>query len=1145
MSVIKANDDETPLPFAHGIEVELQVIKRNGSWIRGEEILDIFDKLVSNAKAFLDNKIRTSRVDSVKRKYRQSTQTEEGERGSRIVASYDGPDGRTGEYTLIGHDPNVTSLTWILEVATPPCTSIEELAWWTQTLVAISYDSLPKDARAILISTGLNPTQEYLRNLSFGEHHHILSPGVREEVKIAVYNMIRNFIPHLIAISVNSPFENKKPTDDVSVGDDDVTRTPRCRRSIRLLKNTTQLGPTNEFEFIPYLRSSDKEGFARHVNRGNARMVDLYPFTDYGTIELRVIDTQLSVPRRVGIALILQALALKAKRMIEAGEQIPDPGAKVLAANRSSAVSAGLWGPFRPMDETGTEFAQIYNHLIKDDGTIDKTRRNRFVGDAVASMFYLIRNELEELDIVDNPFMQPIMVSVFGSELSRPRTTGADLQLDVYAKSGMNMVALMKSLADITRECCTNWLFDPLEGTPHLPTWLCWWKGLEPEIVAVVDRVFAGQEAEFVLTLRNSSPRSLDNLTVSCTIEDTDRNVSEQSIVSISSIDRGQIHVERIVFQTRKDVTAYNIIVAIGLGGKQINLSSTINTYWMRVQVRPGTTTQFADGQTPVLFSGSIETNYPETKVVSCSVAVVSLSKESVLAETQQSLRIEGGEIVLFEDSDLPRLVVPAAAFQGVERCALRIGLDDEQGNEVASSISRPFYVGFVKKEPQLVLDADLRSVYNPGDLIMGEVELFSQGREFGDAAELRVEFLADSGTTREISRIGISEVVGKSARFTWRVPQLDADDLESRSGLIRASVLEHDDRITSVESSRFQIDHLEVMLNVDSLRSPDSSHIGGKISGWLRVRRNTEYGDPGTLTMSLVFPNGEEQVVVTQSVKQGRNLSLAYGPIIVPKPKSMKDPASVTLVAKLSYNGTVLDQRSAEIALMRGPEAEIARIAFAGVPAFVVPDEAISPTVQVTNTTGKTLDYELSVEIQSIGGSETLLTRQVKLSPEEAKMFPIPFRVPLGAEMSTAHLRAIVRHSDLTTEKKDRLRVKAIENPLFSVDFSIHRETGEDVPGLVARLTPVEINAQITSPRDGMEDLSIVLRVMSRREVIKQFQRPFPDSSAESNEVKIRWITPAVDIVTGYYLEAVILQAERALPDRAVSQDRKQFTVY
>ena len=86
-------------------------------------------------------------------------------------------------------------------------------------------------------------------------------------------------------------------------------------------------------------------------------------------------------------------------------------------------------------------------------------------------------NELEELKAIDNPFLQPILISIFGSELVEPKTTGADFQLDVYAKSDMNMVVLLKQLSAITRECCTNWLYDPLDGTPKLPTWICWWKG--------------------------------------------------------------------------------------------------------------------------------------------------------------------------------------------------------------------------------------------------------------------------------------------------------------------------------------------------------------------------------------------------------------------------------------------------------------------------------------------------------------------------------------------------------------------------------------------------------------------------------------------------------------------------------------------
>ncbi len=695
MTDIVPEKGEMHLPFVHGIEVELQVIKKDGSWIRGEDILTIFDRLIANAKALLDKKIQTARVESVKRKYKHSSQTEEGERGSRVVVVYDNPKGKPTEFTLLGHDPNVTSLTWILEIATPPCTSLEELAWWIQTLIAISYESLPKEARAILISTGLNPAQEYLKNLSFGEHHHILGPDVSDKIRLAVYNMFRNFIPHLIALSVNSPFENKKPTDTVEIDEEGRTRAPRCKRSIRLMRNTTQLGPTNEFEFIPYMVQPDKEAFARHVNRSYARMVDMYPFHRLGTVELRVFDTQLSIPRRVGIALILQALALKAKRMIEQGEKIPDAGAKSLAANRASAVSAGLWGPFRQGTETDNpEFMHLYNYKVDDDGATDGRRRNRFMGDAVTSMLYLIRNELEELDVVDNPFMQPLLVSVFGSEIVPPRTTGADFQLDVYAKSEMNMVVLLKSLADITRECCTNWVYDPLEGTPKLPTWLCWWTGLEPEILTDIEQLFAGQEAEFVVSLRNTGDRPLLNLGVEFTIEDSDRNAVHEGIRTVPEISTGQIHSERIVFQTTKEVTAYNIIVTITLAGKQIHLTGTMNTYWMKANIRPGTTTQFSDGKTPVLYKGDIETNFPESTDVIVDIAVIAPSKERVLAIVTDKLRVESLDTLLFDQTSLPPIVVPTDASHGVERCILRLNLVDAEEDERVQRELAPVLIG-------------------------------------------------------------------------------------------------------------------------------------------------------------------------------------------------------------------------------------------------------------------------------------------------------------------------------------------------------------------------------------------------------------------------------------------------------------------
>lgn len=1133
---------EMELPFPHGIEVELQVIKKDGSWIKGENILDVFDKIVASAKGLLDKKIRASSVASVREKYGHSSQTEEGERGSRVVATYKDPSGNSKEYTLLGHDPNVTSLTWILEVATPPCTTLEELAWWVQTLIAISYESLPKDAQAILVSTGLNPTQEYLRNLSFGEHHHILSPSVSEKTKIAVYNMIRNFIPHIIALSVNSPFVNKAPSDEITVDGEGRVRAPRCKRSIRLFRNTTQMGPTNEFELIPYIVDANKEAFAKHVNRSYARMVDMYPYTDYGTIELRVSDTQLSIPRRMGIALILQALALKAKRMTERGESIPDVGAKTLASNRASAVSAGLWGPFHPSDGA-EDYHKIYNHKIADNGEINNSRRNRFLGDAIVSMFYLIRDELEDLNIVENPFMQALLASLFGSDFSLPRTTGADFQLNVYAKSDFNMVVLLKQLAEVTRECSTNWLYDPIEGTPHLPTWLCWWKGLEPEIVTDTDRTFAGQDVEFSILIRNSTGRRMDNMSVTYAVEDLDRNPVDNNILAIPSIEAGEIHVSTITFSTRKDIAAYNVIAEVGFAGRLINLASTINMYWMKALIKPGTTTQFADGKTPVLFKSEIETNYPTNSHVTCDIRLLAPSIEKVITGLTGTFEIEGGEITVLDSTSFPPLLIPPDAAEGVERCVLQMSLLNEDGYEIAECASKPFYVGFVRRGPQIVIDSDLKSSFTPGEYLTGNVVVSDKNKALEQSARLHIEYCADSGQIIEIENLTSEEFLDNEISFQWRIPQIDEGDQSDRVGKIRARIVMRGKEITTSESDRFSIENITTRVNIDSLRTPKRSHIGGKISGWLRIRRNTEQGDPAFLTMSLIFPDGEEQVILRQPVKQSKNLSLAFGPLTIPAPKSSLVPKSATLCATLSYAGLEIDRRTAQIDLVGGPPSDIARINFIGLPGFVVPDQIVQVTTQIESNMGKTKQCELEIELESIGGNTTILSRDLELDIGKPKMIPVPVRIPLGAEMSTAHLKAFLRSENESYSHSQRFKVKAIENPFFKISFSILNETGEEVPGLVARLSSVEIVTRVESIREGMANLKLHLRVMSRRDIIKEFEIPL--GSEKESVLKVKWLTPPIDVVTGFYIDAVISQNGHQLPGRAIEVIKKQFTVY
>jgi hypothetical protein len=279
--------------------------------------------------------------------------------------------------------------------------------------------------------------------------------------------------------------------------------------------------------------------------------------------------------------------------------------------------------------------------------------------------------------------------------------------------------------------------------------------------------------------------------------------------------------------------------------------------------------------------------------------------------------------------------------------------------------------------------------------------------------------------------------------------------------------------------------------------------------------------------------------------VKQSKNLSIAFGPIIVPAPRVNVDYRTVTLVATLSYAGVEVDRRSTEVSLLGGSHMDIAQIEFVGLPNFTSPDELIQPTVQVTSNVEKQQSCVLTVELESVGGNRELLSQELDLNPGKERLFPIPVRIPLSAEMSTAHLRATLRCGDRSYEKKQRFKIKAIETPLFKIGFSIRNESGEEIPGLVARLSPIDIVATLESLREKIRDLTLSIRIMSRQDIVKEFEVSLPDPDAKTNVIRVNWLTPPIDVVTGYYVDAVVLQSGRPLPARAVELVRRQFTVY
>ncbi|MCK4848080.1 MAG: hypothetical protein KAT16_03570, partial [Candidatus Heimdallarchaeota archaeon] len=127
---------------------------------------------------------------------------------------------KTIKVNVFGPDPNISQITWLLELVTPPCEYLEELSFWVDTLYAAALHGLSKaKIKTALLPIGLNPMEKRVRSgLTCGEHIHI---GVPSYLRAPIYNMLRNYIPHLIALSTSSPFLNKQPSSKIILKEKD------------------------------------------------------------------------------------------------------------------------------------------------------------------------------------------------------------------------------------------------------------------------------------------------------------------------------------------------------------------------------------------------------------------------------------------------------------------------------------------------------------------------------------------------------------------------------------------------------------------------------------------------------------------------------------------------------------------------------------------------------------------------------------------------------------------------------------------------------------------------------------------------------------------------------------------------------------
>lgn len=483
------------LLFSHGMECELAMLDPQGQLPSGDRMLDIFKNVVIDAHRALREILQSDGCPKLIKKklvgLPELTYTDE--KGDVVVQPY-----RIGKkdvnIEIFGRDGNVASITYILEVVTPPCTHLDELIWWVRTLFTIAEDVLLPN-NFYMLSTGIPGTiKEYLRGLSYADHHHMNAFKDEQERK-RIYNLFRSFIPHLIALTVNSPLINGAPSDTVkTIGNEADPKAklryaaPGCVRSIRLKNNVSMLSRNDPRVYIPWLGPGgeyDANYFCQVIQKASledAKFQDLFPFSEWGTIEFRIFDAPLSVNKRIGIAMILQALALKARKM----SNVPDVGSQCLVTNREHAINRGLFGSFR-IDQ----IPQIKDKNFKEFYVGKPPYKYLF--EAVQGMLKFITPELKELKYISkksfkdtgglSPFLVPIFLSVFGNiDLAMIPFGDAEFQLLLYRHYLRKDPTvppgpqLLQNLIKLTFKASGNPYFNPIGGKLDFKKSLKWLK---------------------------------------------------------------------------------------------------------------------------------------------------------------------------------------------------------------------------------------------------------------------------------------------------------------------------------------------------------------------------------------------------------------------------------------------------------------------------------------------------------------------------------------------------------------------------------------------------------------------------------------------------------------------------------------------
>jgi carboxylate-amine ligase len=243
-------------------------------------------------------------------------------------------------------------------------------------------------------------------NLIFGLHVHV---GIEDrETLIQIMNQMRYFLPHLLALSTNSPFW---------IGMNTGLKSYRCKVFDRFPR-------TN----IPDAFSSwaDFEGFVNllvrtnTIDNGKKIWWDIRPHPHFSTLEIRICDIPMRADETLALAALIQATAAKLYKLHARNQSWRLYSRALLMENKWRAARYGIDGLLIDFgrEEEISERALIYEYLDFVDDVLD---------------------ELGSREAVE------------GVRWILDHGTGADRQLRVWDTSGHDLKAVVEYMVSETR----------------------------------------------------------------------------------------------------------------------------------------------------------------------------------------------------------------------------------------------------------------------------------------------------------------------------------------------------------------------------------------------------------------------------------------------------------------------------------------------------------------------------------------------------------------------------------------------------------------------------------------------------------------------------------------------------------------------